>query len=141
MLVPYSQRGGFPIFAGRAYQRGRGFGSIMSSVFRNLIVPAAKNVGKSLLRTGLKKASNVMRGVAEGKNIKQAMIDQIPKSLVAATQGGVQRVRRRERAVRGRAVQRGRAVNGRTATPRTDKRRRLNQRVQPAKRVKRDIFS
>ena len=76
MLVPY-QSGGYPVFAGRAYQRGRGFGSVMSSLFRNLVVPAAKSVGKSILRTGLRKASNVMRGVADGKNIKQAVMQEV----------------------------------------------------------------
>ena len=76
MLVPY-QRGGYPIFSGRAYQKGRGFGSVMSSLFRNLVVPAAKSVGKSLLRTGLKKASNVMRGVADGQNIRQAVMHEV----------------------------------------------------------------
>lgn len=89
MLVPY-QRGGYPVFVGRAYQRGRGFGSVMSSVFRNLVVPAAKSVGKSLLRTGLKSASNVMRGVAEGKNVKQAFMDEVPPvvgNMVRAMRG------------------------------------------------------
>lgn len=77
MLVPYkSQRGGYPVFVGQAYQRGRGFGSILSSVFRNVIVPAAKDVGKSLLRTGLKKTANVMSGVASGKKFTQALGDE-----------------------------------------------------------------
>jgi hypothetical protein len=49
----------------------------MSSLFRNLIVPAAKNVGKSLLKTGLRKASNVIRDVADGKNALQSAKEQI----------------------------------------------------------------
>ena len=61
-------------------QRGAGFGSILGSIFRNVVVPTAKSVGKSLLKTGLKKASNVMRGVAEGQNVGDAMIQEfIPR--------------------------------------------------------------
>ena len=62
-------------------QRGRGFGSVLGSIFRNVVVPAAKTVGKSLLRTGLKKASNVMRGVADGQHIGEAMVQEfIPQA-------------------------------------------------------------
>ena len=76
LLVPYqSQRGGgnYPVFIGGSYQRGRGFESVLSSVFRNLVVPAAKNVGKSLLRTGLQKSSNVLSGIAQGKMSKRLL--------------------------------------------------------------------
>lgn len=78
MLVPYkpSQRGGYPVFVGQSVQRGRGFGSILSSVFRNVLIPVAKNVGKSLLQTGIKKTANVMRGVAAGKPITHALGDE-----------------------------------------------------------------
>ena len=51
MLVPYQgraiQRGGMPVFDGAAtFQRGRGFGSVLSKIFRNVVLPVAKNVGK-----------------------------------------------------------------------------------------------
>lgn len=78
MLVPYRPNGNrtSPIFIGRSYQRGRGFGSTMSSIFRNFIVPAAKDVGKSLLKTGLRKTSGVLKNVADGKGVKQAFKDE-----------------------------------------------------------------
>jgi len=123
MLVPY-QRGGYPVFVGRAYQKGRGFGSIMSSVFRNLVVPAAKSVGKNLLKTGLRKASNVMRGVADGKNVKEAMFDEVPEALTAIIKPG--RGRPRKQAPRGRVGKRGRGSRG---------------RGRPAKYSRSDIFS
>lgn len=81
MLIPYhsrkSQHGGYPVFIGRSHQRGAGFGSTMSSIFRNFVVPVAKDVGKSLLKTGLRKASNVMRDVADGRNVIQSAKEQI----------------------------------------------------------------
>lgn len=89
LLVPYrSQRGAghYPVFIGRSYQRGRGFGSVLSSVFRNLLVPAAKNVGKSLLKTGLQKTSGVLSGIADGKNVRQAVMDELtvtPRTVVS----------------------------------------------------------
>ena len=77
MLVTYQRGRGFPVYRGglpyMGMQRGRGFGSVLGSLFRNFVVPAAKSVGKSLVRTGLKKASNVMRGVAQGQSIKKAV--------------------------------------------------------------------
>ena len=78
MLIPLrSQHGnGIPIFAGSSYQRGSCFGSVLSSIFRNVILPTAKNVGKSLLRTWLKKTSGIMRGAAEGKTLSQAFSDE-----------------------------------------------------------------
>ena len=64
-------------------QRGRGFGSVLGSIFRNVVVPTAKSVGKSLLKTGLRKASNVMRGVAEGQNVGEALAEEfVPKEDV-----------------------------------------------------------
>ena len=80
MLVPYQRGRGFPVYRGGppylGIQRGRGFGSVLGSIFRNVVVPTAKTVGKSLLKTGLRKASNVMRGVADGQNIGEAMAEE-----------------------------------------------------------------
>lgn len=36
-------------------------------------MPAAKSVGKSLLRTGLKKGSGILHGLSEGKNLSDAV--------------------------------------------------------------------
>ena len=81
MLVPYQRGRGFPVYQGgppyMGMQRGRGFGSVLGSIFRNVVVPAAKNVGKSLLRTGLKKASRAMRDVADGHRVADAISNQI----------------------------------------------------------------
>lgn len=81
MLVPYHSRrfqhGGYPVFIGRSHQKGAGFGSVMSSLFRNVVVPVAKDVGKSLLKTGLRKAGNVMHDVADGRNMMESAKEQI----------------------------------------------------------------
>lgn len=130
MLVPY-QRGGYPVYVGRAYQRGRGFGSVMSSLFRNLVVPAAKSVGKSLLRTGLKKASNVMRGVADGKNIRQAVMEEVaPIANVVRRVGQPARRVTKRNPPAGRGRKRG--SSARRGPP--------SRRGPPAKRARTDIF-
>ena len=79
MLVPYHpQRGaGLPVFHGMAVQSGRGFGSALSGFMRNVILPVAKTVGKSLAQKGLKTASGVLGGVAHGKGFKQALFDEL----------------------------------------------------------------
>lgn len=77
-IVPYhgqSVGGTNPIYI--TPMRGSGFGNTMSAVFRNLIVPTAKTVGKSLLKTGLKKTSGVLSGIADGKRVKDAVLDEL----------------------------------------------------------------
>ena len=62
---------GYPVFAGRRYQRGHGLGSIIGNLFKSavpMLKKGAKAIGKEALRTGLGIASDVM----EGQNIKQA---------------------------------------------------------------------
>ena len=73
-LVPYHpQRGsGLSVFRRMAVQSARGFGSAFSGLFRNVVLPVASAVGKSLARKGLKTASGVLTGVAEGKGLKRA---------------------------------------------------------------------
>ena len=100
-------------------QRGRGFGSVLGSIFRNVVVPTAKSVGKTLLKTGLRKASNVMRGVADGQNIGEAVAQEfIPQQT--------RQVRQR----RPPAVQR-----------RQPQKRKRQQTVRSGKVAKKDIFT
>ena len=86
MLVPYHpQRGaGLPVFQGMAVQSGRGFGSALSGFMRNVILPAAKTVGKSLAQKGLKTASGVLGGVVEGKGFKQALFDELSSPKITS---------------------------------------------------------
>ena len=78
----------YPVFVGRSYQRGRGFGSIMASLFRNVIVPAAKvaipaakrfavpaakKLGKSIVKAGVQKSANVLENMIQGKSLKEAI--------------------------------------------------------------------
>lgn len=134
MLVPYHcrsrQRGGYPVFQGHAYQRGRGFGSVLSSMFRNFVVPAAKDLGKNLLRTGLKKASGVMNSVADGRSLGEAVTQEFNVSQ-RAPRAQPQRVQSAWRSS-AQPVQRATANRKRKAQP---------QRARAAKRMKRDIFN
>ena len=53
-----------------AVQSGRGFGSALSVIMRNVILHAAKTVWKSLAQKGLKTASGMSEGVVEGNETK-----------------------------------------------------------------------
>lgn len=109
-------------------QRGRGFGNILGSLFRSVIVPAAKSVGKSLVRTGLRKASNVMRGVADGQKIGDAVAREfVPRSTTVR-----QQQHRRPPAT-------PRLVKPRK--PAAQKRKRPQSSHGPRKVAKKDIFS
>ena len=61
MLVQYHRRKqrkyGLPYYQGMQIQRERGLGGILSSLFRNVILPTAKNVRKNLLKYGAKKVA------------------------------------------------------------------------------------
>lgn len=62
---------GFPVYAGRPYQRGHGLGSIIGSLFKSavpMLKRGAKALGKEALKTGLGIASDAL----EGQNVKQA---------------------------------------------------------------------
>jgi hypothetical protein len=67
---------GLPGFQGQPYQRGNGLGSFFGRLFR-AILPVAKKVGKSALKTVGKEAlqltSNVIGDVSEGKDFKQSV--------------------------------------------------------------------
>ena len=61
---------GYPVFAGRRYQRGHGLGSIFAGLFKAampLLKKGAKTLGREALKTGL----NIAGDVVQGRNIKQ----------------------------------------------------------------------
>ena len=66
-----------PAFQGAAIQRGRGLGGVLGGFLRNIILPTAKTVGKSLLRTGARKAAGVLSDVARGAPIQAAFMRQM----------------------------------------------------------------
>lgn len=152
MLVPYHgrirQRGGYPVFEGRVYQRGRGFGSVLSGLFRNFIVPAAKNIGKDLLRTGLQKSSSVLQSVADGRSLRDAVSDHIATSPADFGQrlvrSGLQQtsdvLRNISKDQSGGAIGHRFTRNVRPAKCQNQRKRRMIQKTLPAKRVKKDIF-
>ena len=71
-----SQAGhGMPYFAGARVQQSYGLGNLFSSTAKSvlpLVKKGAKTLGKQILQSGVDFASNVL----QGKNIKQAAIDQ-----------------------------------------------------------------
>jgi hypothetical protein len=62
---------GYPVFAGRRYQRGHGLGSIFGGLFK-AAMPLLKKGAKTLEREALKMGLNIARDVVQGRNIKQA---------------------------------------------------------------------
>ena len=83
-----SQLGGsMPIFRGTRIQRGLGLGGLFGNFARRLLIPAAKKIGTSLLRSGLEKASRSIEDISRGRNIKSALKDHFvgqhtPETLV-----------------------------------------------------------
>jgi len=74
------QRGGaMPIFVGTKRQRGHGIGSMLSGLFRNVVLPFLKgNVG-SLAGNVLKTGAQVLDDVVRGKSLKDTVKSEYPK--------------------------------------------------------------
>lgn len=98
---------GMPVFQGARMQRGHGFGSFLSGLFRSawpLIQTGAKALGKQVLRTGLQIANDV----AEGRKFKESSLSRIPEGIKAfassnafnTQSGSGGRKKRRKRATR-----------------------------------------
>ena len=66
---------GMPYFAGARVQQGYGLGNLFSSIAKSvlpLVKKGAKTLGKQVLQSDVDFASDVL----QGKNVKQAAIDQ-----------------------------------------------------------------
>jgi hypothetical protein len=61
---------GYPVFAGRRFQRGHGLGSIFGGLFK-AAMPLLKRGAKTLEREALKTGLNIVGDVVQGRNIKQ----------------------------------------------------------------------
>ena len=73
---PYVQYGyGMPVFVGRRIQRGGGIGGIFGNLAKTVLMPALKNIGTSLLTTGLKKATGAIEDIGGGKSVRSAFKD------------------------------------------------------------------
>lgn len=86
-------RGNIPIYSGKAYMRGYGFGSVFKKFFRWVVpvlkehaLPIAKNIGKEALNT----AANITAETLDGKNFKESAKSNLKKSIrkVATQYGG-----------------------------------------------------
>ena len=65
---------GYPVYAGRRYQRGHGLGSILGGLFKSavpLLKKGAKALGKEALRTGLNVAADTLEGGNVGESLKR----------------------------------------------------------------------
>jgi hypothetical protein len=77
---PFQAGKGYPVFAGRRYQRGHGLGSIFGGLFKAalpLLKKGAKTLGREALKTGL----NIAGDVVQGRNIKQARLKSTGQNL------------------------------------------------------------
>ena len=118
----YSQQqkgnGDFPVYSGRAKQRGHGLGSMFSSLFKR-VLPFLKKLAPIALRTG----ANIVDDVSKGKSFKDSAFDHVPKTL--------------SKVVFGENNQSGSGSRGSN----TYRKRRRKRGKRTAKRIKRDIFS
>ena len=97
--------GNFPVYVGRARQRGHGIGDIFRSIWRFLF-PAIKTIAPHALRAG----ANIVEDVSSGSSWKnstmkhgRSVYDQIPDAIsagVAARNNQSGTGRRRKRAKR-----------------------------------------
>ena len=115
-----AQKGYGAGFSGIPYQRGHGLGSFFGRLFR-AILPVAKSVGKSALKTVGKEALNMGMNVAQdlgqGRNIRQSLKEHGTRALGSVVKKAVNRM----------AGQSGKGIGGRTVG--SQKRKRSNTTV------------
>jgi hypothetical protein len=81
------QNGGeMPVFAGARHQRGHGLGSMLSGLFRRIIVPFFKNNGKTLASTALRTGMQMADDVIGGKSFKDSAKDRIREGIKTAAE-------------------------------------------------------
>ena len=94
--------GAMPVFVGF---RGHGIGSMLSGLFRNVVLPFLKGNVSSLAGNVLKTGAQVLDDVVLGKSLKDTVKKQIPEAIKAAARdidwqtgsGKPERKRRRRR--------------------------------------------
>lgn len=99
---PYTQYyldqagGQIPVYIGKAYQRGYGFGRLLATLFRKAapLVRQGLKTAKPLIKQGLKKATPILkrsgkkfiRDIVKGKNLKQSARNRALESLDILTE-------------------------------------------------------
>ena len=115
--------GSLPVFQGSRGQRGHGFGSVLSGLFRSAM-PMLKRIGKQALTTGAYIASDMLGGKkfdeSARSRVRQGINSFLPPDEDVSEQTGSGRRRR--------------TVKRKRTTKRTTKRRKLSKRS-------RDIFN
>lgn len=80
----YAQCGGgganYPVFAGMAYQRGAGIGSVLRSLWR-ILLPIGRQAGAAIGRQGLESGNRVLAGVLDGKDLKETLTTEAKSGL------------------------------------------------------------
>ena len=77
---------GMPVFAGARYQRGHGLGSILSGLFRRIIIPFFRANGRTIASKAIKTGLEVADDVAQGKSLKESAKRRIPKGIKEAAE-------------------------------------------------------
>jgi len=72
---------GMPVFVGARYQRGHGLGSILSGLFRRIILPFFRANGRTIASKAIKTGLEVADDVVQGKSLKQSAKRRIPKGI------------------------------------------------------------
>jgi len=96
---------GMPVFVGARHQRGHGLGSILSGLFRRIILPFFRANGTTIASKAIKTGLEVADDVAQGKSFKESAKRRIPKGIKEAaeninwqTGSGTSKSKRRGRA-------------------------------------------
>ncbi|KAL3094600.1 hypothetical protein niasHT_028303 [Heterodera trifolii] len=66
----------YPVFTGLPYQRGAGGIGSMFRSFLRFLVPIGRQAGAAIGRQGLESGSRMLSQVLEGRNVKEAMVDE-----------------------------------------------------------------
>ena len=120
--VNQAGNGALPVFQGMRGQRGHGFGSVLSGLFRSAM-PMLKRIGKQALTTGAYIASDMLGGKSFSDSAKSRVREGI-KSFLPPEDDIEQTGGCRTRSVNGGKLKRG-----------------ISKQRKPKKRQRRDIFN
>lgn len=97
-----------PVFRGVVTQRGRGFGSLLSGLMRNTLIPLAKTgikqfapvarrLGRKAVRQGTRQLSRAIKDVSRGQTVEQAVVNRLVKPALKVVQQQQRILQQRQR--------------------------------------------
>jgi len=79
----YTNQGGgeMPVFVGAKRQRGHGLGSMLSGLFRSVVMPFLNRNSGALIGNVLKTGAEMVGDLVRGKPFKQSLKERMPKAI------------------------------------------------------------